>query len=77
MTEEIPSVGATETAAAEVSEVATAAPEKCTKLSVLTAVLRLRFHSNRQKDGRFIVGIACLTTGSSKPKLHNYNKLKC
>jgi hypothetical protein len=72
MTEGIPTVEATgeaETATAEVSEAATAAPGKCTKLSVLTAALKLRFHSNQQKDGRFIAGIACLTTGSSKLKL--------
>jgi hypothetical protein len=66
MTEEILTVEATETAAAEVSEAATAAPGKCTRLSVRTAVLRLKFHSNRQKDGRFTAGIACLTTGNSK-----------
>ncbi len=72
MTEEIPTVEATgeAVAAAEVSEAATAVPEKCTKLSVLTAVLRPKFRSNQQKDGRFIAGIAYLTTGSSKLKLH-------
>jgi len=69
MTEEVPTVVATVTAAAEVSEAATAAPEKCTRLSVLTAGLKLRFHSNRPKAGQFIAGIAFLTTGSFKIKL--------
>jgi Trp operon repressor len=75
MTEEIPSVEATgETAAAaEGSEAATVAPGKCTRLPVLTAVLRQKFHSNRQKDGRFTAGIACLTTGSSKLKFLKKN----
>jgi hypothetical protein len=73
--EEIPSVEVTETVAAGVSEAATAAPGKCTRLSVLTAVLRPKFHSIRQKDGRFIAEIACLTTESSKLKLLNV-KLK-
>jgi hypothetical protein len=71
MTEEVPTVVATVTAAAEVSEAATAAPEKCTRLSVLTAGLKLRFHSNRPKAGQFIAGIAFLTTGSFKIKLLN------
>ncbi len=77
MTEEIPTVEATgETAAvAEDSEAAVAAPGKCTRLYVRTAVLRLKFHSNRQKDGLFIAEIVCLTTGSSKLKLLNV-KLK-
>jgi hypothetical protein len=69
--EEIPTVEATgETAAvaAEDSEAAAAAPGKCTKLSVRIVVLRLKFHSNRQKDGRFIAEIVFLTTGSSKLK---------
>jgi len=70
MTEEIPTMVTTETAAAGVSEAATAAPEKCTRLSVLTAGLRLKFHSNLPKAGRFIAGIAFLTTGSFKIKLH-------
>ncbi len=43
-----------------------AAPEKCTRLSVLTAVLRLKFLSSQQKDGRFTAGNAFLTTGNSK-----------
>jgi hypothetical protein len=71
MTEGTLTVEATGEAAAavEVSEAATAAPRKCTRLSVLTAGLRLKFHSNQQKDGLFIAGIAYLTTGSSKLKL--------
>jgi len=73
MTEEILSVAATEevTTTAEVSEAATAAPGKCTKLSVLTAVLRQKFHSNRQKDGQFTAGTVYLTTGNSKLKILN------
>jgi hypothetical protein len=71
MTEEIPTAVAIETAVAEVLEAATAVPEKCTRLSVLTAELRLRFHLNQRKDARFIAGIAFLTTGSSKIKLLN------
>lgn len=63
MIEENPS--GEETATAEISEL----PEKCTRQSVLIAVLRPKFHSNQQKDGLFIVGIAYLTTGSSKLKL--------
>jgi hypothetical protein len=78
MTEEIPTMEATEIAAVEVSEAATAAPGKCTRLPVLTAVLRLKFHSNRQKEDRFIAEIACLTTGSSKLRLHKVKiKVKC
>lgn len=77
MTEEILTVEATEIVAAGVSEAATAVPEKCTRLSVLTAVLRLKFHSNQQKDDRFIAGIACLTTGSSKQNFLNKIKVKC
>jgi hypothetical protein len=77
MTEGIPTVEATETATAEVSEAATAAPGKCTRLPVLTAGLRPKFHSNRQKGGRFTAGIACPTTGSSKLKFHKikFNKV--
>ena len=69
MTEGILTVEAIETATGEDSEAATAAPEKCTRLSVLTAGLKLRFHSNRPKAGQFIAGIAFLTTGSFKIKL--------
>jgi hypothetical protein len=69
MTEEILTVEAIRTAVAGVSEAVTAAPGKCTRLSVRTAVLKPKFHSNRQKDGRFIAGIVSLTTGSSKLKL--------
>jgi hypothetical protein len=55
-------------AAVVVSEAATAAPGKCTRLPVLTAVLRLKFLSSQQKDGRFIAETAFLTTESSKFK---------
>jgi hypothetical protein len=68
MTEEILTIEATKIAAAGGSEEAIAVPGKCIKLSVRTAVLKPKFHSNRQKDGRFIAGIASLTTGSSKLK---------
>ena len=71
MTEEILSAEATETATVEVSEAATAAPGKCTRLPVLTAVLRLKFHSSRQKEDQFTAEIACLTTESSKFKFLN------
>jgi hypothetical protein len=75
MTEEAPSgeetaaAVAAETATvvvAVVSEAATAAPEKCTRLYVLTAVLRPKFRSNQQKEDRFTAGIASQTTGNSK-----------
>jgi hypothetical protein len=71
MTEEIPSGEETATVAAEmaavvVSEAATAAPEKCTRLPVLTVVLRLKFRSNQQKGVQFIAETAFLTTESSK-----------
>ena len=59
-------IGVVETATAVVSEAAAAAPEKCTRLSVLTAVLRPKFLSSQQKDGRFTAGNAFLTTGNSK-----------
>jgi hypothetical protein len=58
MTEENPS--GEETAIAEVSEL----PEKCTRQSVLIAVLRLKFRSNQQKDDRFTVGIVFQITGN-------------
>jgi len=77
MTEEIPTVVATEIAVAVVSGVATAVPEKCTRLSVLTVGLRLRFHLNRPKGGRFIAGIAFLTTGSFNIKLLSKTQVKC
>ncbi|AAM03871.1 predicted protein [Methanosarcina acetivorans C2A] len=38
--------------------------EKCTRLYVQIAVLRLKFHSNQQKDGLFIVRIVFLITGN-------------
>lgn len=60
MIEENPS--GEERAAAEISEL----PEKCTRQSVLIAVLRPKFHSSQQKDGRFTAGNAFLTTGNSK-----------
>ncbi len=71
MTEETPSEEETatvvaETATAEVLEAATAAPEKCTRLSVLTAVLKLKSPSSQLKEDRFTAGIAFQTTGSSK-----------
>ena len=71
MTEEIPSggeitTGVAETATSGVSEVATVVPEKCILQCVLTAVLRPRFLSSQQKDGRFTAGNAFLTTGNSK-----------
>jgi hypothetical protein len=71
MTEETPTVVAAETATVvvvAVSEAAAAAPEKCTRLPVLTAVLRLKFRSNQPKDGRFTAETAFLTTGSSNFK---------
>jgi hypothetical protein len=73
MTEVILTVGATGTVAGEDSEAATAAQGKCTRLFVLTAVLRQKFHSSQQKDGRFIAEIACPTTGSSKLKHFKVN----
>jgi hypothetical protein len=80
MTEEILTVVAIETAtvaaavetatAAEVSEAATVAPGKCTRLPVLTVVLRLKFRSNQQRDGRFTVETAFLITEDSNYNLH-------
>jgi hypothetical protein len=75
MTEEAPSGEETAAAVAAematvvvavVSEAATAAPEKCTRLSVLTVVLKLKSPSSQLKDGQFTAGIASQTTGSSK-----------
>ncbi|KKG09229.1 hypothetical protein EO95_07065 [Methanosarcina sp. 1.H.T.1A.1] len=69
MTEETLTGVAAETATVVevvVSEVATVAPEKCTRLPVLTAVSRQKFLSNQPKDGRFTAETAFLTTGSSK-----------
>jgi hypothetical protein len=71
MTEGILSAAATETATVEVSEAAIAAPGKCTRLPVLTAVLRPKFRSSLQKEGQFIAETAYLTTGSSKFKFLN------
>ncbi|AKJ37290.1 hypothetical protein A9239_13050 [Methanosarcina sp. A14] len=58
--------GETETTIAEVIEVATAAPKKCTPQFVLTVVQRPRFHSNQLKEDRFTAETAYQTTGSSK-----------
>jgi hypothetical protein len=72
MTEEIPSGEETATGEAEtevvaaVLEAATAAPEKCTRLPVLTAVLRLKFLSDQPKDGLYTAETAFLTTENSK-----------
>ena len=71
MTEEIPSgeetvTGEAETEVVAVLEAATAAPEKCTRLPVLTAVLRLKFLSDQPKDGLYTAETAFLTTESSK-----------
>jgi hypothetical protein len=72
MTEEIPleeetATGAAETAAvAAVSEVATVAPEKCTRLPVLTVGSRLKFRSNQPKDGQCTAENAFLTTEAFK-----------
>ena len=57
MIEENPS--GEETAIAEILEL----PEKCTRQSVLIAVLRPKFRSSQQKDGRFTVGNVFLNTG--------------
>jgi len=57
MTEKNPS--GEETAIAEISEL----PEKCTRQSVLIAVLRQKFRSSQQKDGRFTAGNVFLNTG--------------
>ena len=83
MTEEILTGVAVETAAGAAVETATgvvvleaaaAVPEKCTRSPVLTAVLRLKFHSNQPRDGRFTAEIAFLITGSSKFEILN---VKC
>jgi hypothetical protein len=55
-----------ETAEVAVSEVATAVQEKCTRSSVLTAVLRLKFHLSQQKEDLCTVETAFLTTENSK-----------
>jgi hypothetical protein len=55
--------------AAEISEL----PEKCTRQSVLIAVLRLKFRSSQQKDGRFTAGNAFLNTGHPE----NHADIKC
>jgi hypothetical protein len=75
MTEEAPSGEETAAAVAAemvtvvvavVSEAATAAPEKCTRLFVLTAVLKLKSPSSQLKAGQFTAGTASQTTGNSK-----------
>jgi hypothetical protein len=71
MTEETPlgeetATGVAETVAVEVSEVATVAPEKCTRLPVQTAGLRLKFRSNQLKDGQCTAENAFLTTENSE-----------
>lgn len=56
MTEETLTVTATKTFTEEISEAATAAPEKRTRLSCsdyLTTGLKPKFHLNRPKDDRF------------------------
>jgi len=71
MTEETLTGVAAETATVVevvVSEAATAVPEKCTRLPVLTAVSRQKFLSSQPKAGRFTAETAFLTTGSSKFK---------
>ena len=73
MTEEILTGVAAETAtvvAVVVSEVAAAAPEKCIRLPVLTAVSRPKSLSNQLKDGLFTAENAFLTTGSSNDNLN-------
>jgi hypothetical protein len=70
MIEENPS--GEETAIAEISEL----PEKCTRQSVLIAVLRLRFRSNRLKDGLFTVGNVFLNTGHPE-KLADIKRYLC
>lgn len=75
MTEGIPSGGETATVVAEtatvaavvVSEVEAVVQEKCIQQFVLTAALRLRFHSNLLKEDRFTAGTAFRNTGSSEP----------
>ena len=48
-----------ETTIAEVSEL----PELCTRQSALIAVLKLKFHSSQQKDGRFTAEIVYANIG--------------
>jgi len=60
--------GETETTTVEVSEVATAVPEKCIPQFVLTVVLRPRFHSSQLREDRFTAETAYQTTGSSKSR---------
>ncbi|AAM04766.1 predicted protein [Methanosarcina acetivorans C2A] len=71
MTEETPTGGETVAAVAEmvtagVSEAATAAPGKCTRLFVQIAVLKPKFPLSQLKEDRFTVETAFQTTGSSK-----------
>jgi len=74
MTEEVPSGGETAAvvaemvAVAEASEAATVVPEKCTRLSVLTAVLKLKSPSNQLKEDRFTAGTAFQNIESSKSR---------
>jgi len=67
MIEENPS--GEETAIAEISGL----PEKCTRQSVLTAALKPKFLSSRQKDGRFTAGNVFLNTGHPE----NHAEIKC
>jgi hypothetical protein len=71
MTEGVPpgeeiTTGEAEMADLAVSEAATAAQEKCTRSSVLTAVLRLKFRLSQQKEDLCTVENAFLTTENSK-----------
>jgi len=63
--------GEAETAAVEVSEVAIAAPGKCTPQYVLTVALRPRFHSSQLKEDLFTAGTAYQDTENSKFKILN------
>jgi len=60
--------GEAETTTVVVSEVAVAAPEKCTRQCVLTVALRPRFHSSQLKEDRFTAGTVFQNTGSSNPR---------
>jgi hypothetical protein len=77
LSEEETATGVAEIATAEDSEVATAAPEKCTRLSVLTVVSKLKFPSSQLKEDRFTAGIAFQITESSKLNILNINVLSC
>jgi hypothetical protein len=67
MIEENPS--GEETAIAEISEL----PEKCTRQSVLTAVLKPKSRSSQQKDGQFTAGNVFLNTEHPE----NHADIKC